>query len=145
MRLAIGSLLCIALLATPGCAGALFGSKVDLVSLEDAQSRYTELVRWGEIEDASAFVDPAVSADFLANAERFDDIRFTDFKSGALKFSEDSKTATVKVVYHAYSTNTLVEKKVSEHQEWYREESADDEWRVRSNLDVIASELIGSR
>jgi len=145
MRLAVGFPLCVALLATPGCVGALFGSKAKEIALEDAQRRYTELVRWGEIEEASAFVDPAISADFLVTAERFQDIRFTDFKSGPLKFSEDSETATVSVVYHAYSISTLVEKKIREHQEWYREESVDDDWRVRSNLNVIAGELIGSR
>jgi len=145
MRLAVRSLLCVALLATPGCVGSLFGSKANEETLEDAQRKYTELVRWGEIEEASAFVDPAISADFLVTAERFQGIRFTDFKSGPLQFAEGSDTATVNVIYRAYSTSTLVEKKISEHQEWYREESADDDWRVRSNLDAMAGELGLSR
>jgi hypothetical protein len=145
MRLAVGSLLCVALLATSGCVGALFSSKVNEDALEDAQRRYTELVRWGEIEEASAYVDPAISADFLVTAKRLQGIRFTEFKSGPLKFSENWDTATVSVVYHVYSTSTLVEKKIREHQEWYREESAGDDWRVRSNLDAIAGELIGAR
>ena len=145
MRLAVGPLLCVALLTTLGCVGQLFGSKVKEIGLEDAQRRYTELVRWGEIEEASAYVDPAITADFLATAERLQDIRFTDFKSGPLQFAKGSETATVSVVYHAYSNSRLVEKKIREHQEWYREESAGDDWRVRSNLDAIASELSGSR
>jgi hypothetical protein len=39
----------------------------------------------------------------------------------------------------------LIDKKFREHQEWYREASADNGWRVRPNLAAIASELSGSR
>jgi hypothetical protein len=103
------------------------------------------LVRWGELVGASAFVDPAIATDFLATAERFKDIRFTEFQSGPLQFGEGSDTATVNVVYHAYSTRTLVEKTYREHQQWYREESANNDWRVRPNLAAIARELSGER
>jgi hypothetical protein len=145
MRLAVGALLGFAFFAALGCASSLFDSIAKEKSLEETQSRYTELVRWGETEGASAFVDPAIIAEFLVTAERFQDIRFTDFESGPLQFGEGSETATVNVVYHAYSTKTMVEKKFRERQEWYREESADDDWRVRSDLAVIANELSGSR
>ncbi len=145
MRLAVGPLLGFALLATLGCAGTSFDSTGNVYALEEAQRRYTELVRWGEIEGASAYVDPAITADFLVTAERFQDIRFTDYESGPLKFGDDSDTVTVDVVYHAYSIRTLVEKRIREHQEWYREPSAANAWRVRPQLNAIASELNGSR
>ncbi|MCH8891750.1 MAG: hypothetical protein IH827_11845 [Myxococcales bacterium] len=145
MRLAVGPLLGFALLATLGCAIASFDLTGKERALEDAQRRYTELVRWGEIEGASAYVDPAVATDYLNIAERFRDIRFSDFETGPLQFGEGSDTATVDVVYHAYSIRTLVEKRIREHQEWYREASAANAWRVRPNLDAIASELNGSR
>ena len=145
MRLAAGALPAFALIATLGCAGSIFDFTGNEKALEEAQRRYTELVRWGEITGASAYVDPAISADFLAAAERFQHIRFTEFESGPLQFSDDSKTATVDVVYHTYSTKTFVEKSFREHQEWYREESAGNDWRVRPNLDAIAGELSGSR
>ncbi len=145
MRLAVGQLLGFALLATLGCAGTVFDFSGKEYALEAAQRRYTELVRWGEIERASAYVDPAITADFLVTAERFQDIRFTDFENGRLQFGEGSNTATVDVVYHAYSTRTLVDKKFRERQQWYREASADNGWRVRPNLAAIASELSGPR
>jgi len=138
-------LLGFALFAAFGCASSLFDFTGKEKALEDAQSRYTELVRWGEIEGASAYVDPAIIAEFLVTAKRFQHIRFTDFESGPLQFGEGSETATANVVYHVYSTRTLVEKKFRERQEWYREASAGDGWRVRSNLAAIASELSGSR
>lgn len=145
MRLAVGPLLGLALLGALGCAMASFDFTGKERALEDAQRRYTELVRWGEIEGASAYVDPALATDFLDIAERFRDIHFSDFEIGPLQFGENSETATVNVVYHAYSTRTLVEKRIRERQEWYREASAANAWRVRPNLDAIASELNGSR
>ena len=145
MRLAVGPLLGFALLAMFGCANSFFDFTGKEDALEEAQSRYTELIRWGEIVGASAFVDPAIAANFLSTAERFQHIRFTEFESGPLKFGEDFETATVNVIYHTYSTRTLVERTFREHQEWYREESAGNDWRVRPNLDAIASELSGSR
>jgi len=145
MRIAAGSLLCLVYLATLGCASSWLGRSEQQNALKEAQRKYTELVRWGEIETASAYVDPAIVPDFLDNAEAFEHIRFTDFESGPLEFSDDAETATISVVYHAYSTRTLVEKKFREDQQWYREESANNGWRVRSNLDRIAKNLGGSR
>jgi hypothetical protein len=145
MRLAVGALLGFGLFATLGCAGSLFDFTGNEKALEEAQNRYTELMRWGEIQGASAYVDPAITADFLVTAERFKHIRFTEFEIGPLRFGEDSKTATVNVVYHTYSTKTFVEKKFREHQEWYREKSAGNDWRVRPDLAAIARELSGSR
>ncbi len=145
MRLAVAALLGFGWFATLGCAGSIFDFTGNEKALEEAQSRYTELMRWGEIEGASAFVDPALATEFLVTAERFKHIRFTEFKSGPLRFGKDSKTATVNVVYHTYSTKTFVEKKFREHQQWYREESAGYSWRVRSDLAAIASELSDSR
>jgi len=157
MRLAVAALLGFGWFATLGCAGSMFDFTGNEKALEEAQSRYTELMRWGEIEGASAFVDPALATEFLVTAERFKHIRFTEFKSGPLRFGEDSKTATVNVVYHTYSIatvnvvyhtysiKTFVEKKFREHQQWYREESAGNSWRVRSDLAAIASELSDSR
>lgn len=146
MRLTVASLLGFAMLATLGCAGSIFdftGHKED--ALEESQRKYTELVRWGEIEGASAYVDPAILTAFLDTAELFQGIRFTDFESGPLQFGDRSETATVTVVYHAYSTRTLVEKRLREHQEWYREARADNNWRVRPNLDALAKQLGDTR
>ena len=145
MRLAIGPMLSFALLATLGCASNPFGVSSKESALEDAQRRYTELVRWGEIGSASFYVDPAMADDYLDAAKLFQDIRFTDFESGALRFGEGSNTATVNVVYRAYSIKTLVEKTFRERQEWYREAAADNGWRVRPNLAAIVRELSGAR
>ncbi len=145
MRLAVHAMLSFALIGTLGCASSLFGDSGKESALEDAQRKYTELVRWGEIDRASFYVDPSMANDYRDAAKRFEDLHFTNFESGALQFGEGSNTATVHVVYHVYSTKTLVEKTIRERQEWYREASAADGWRVRPNLAAIASELSGAR
>jgi hypothetical protein len=127
---------------TLGCANSI---RMKESALEDSQRKYTELVRWGEIESASAYVDPEVSEAFIEAAAHFKDIRFTDFESGPLQFGEGSETATVSVVYRAYSTRTLVEKRFVEHQQWYREVDSENIWRVRPNLNSVAKKLNGAR
>ncbi|MBW2493394.1 MAG: hypothetical protein JRE43_01485 [Deltaproteobacteria bacterium] len=142
MRYALVTALGIALLAALGCAHSI---RKQEDALEDSQRKYTELVRWGEIERASAYVDPEMSEAFIDAAAHFKDIRFTDFESGPLQFDEKSESATVSVVYHAYSTRTLVEKRFVEHQQWYRDADAENVWRVRPNLDSVAKNLNGAR
>lgn len=145
MRLAIGSILSITLIAMFGCAINPFDISGKERALEDAQRKYTELVRWGEIDHASVFVDPKIAADFLRTAELLKNVRFTEFESGKLEFGEGSETAIVNVVYHAYSKKTLIEQTFRERQEWYREASAGNQWRVRPNLAAIARKLSGAQ
>jgi hypothetical protein len=142
MRLTLVVLLGFASVSFLGCANTLAKTQK---ALEESQRRYTELVRWGEIEGAVVYVDPAVAKKFLETAERFENIRVTDFESGPLEFGADSDTATVNVTYHAYSTKTLVEKKFREKQEWYLEKDTEVGWKVRPDLDSITKALSGKR
>jgi hypothetical protein len=142
MRFALVPVLVIVLLTSLGCANSI---RMKESALEDSQRKYTELVRWGEIESASVYVDPEMSEAFIDAAAHFKDIRFTNFESGPLQFGEESETATVSVVYHAYSTRTLVEKRFVEHQAWYRDVDSENAWRVRPNLDSVSRKLNGAR
>ena len=141
MRKAVCVGFSLAFLASTGCAviGELADPTGRQKSLEDSQKRYTELVRWGELERASEFVDPKLREQYLNHAEAFARIRFTDFESGQLRIDEGKKTASAIVVYHAYSLSTLLEKRIREEQKWYRDEETFTGWRVRPQLgDVIA-------
>jgi hypothetical protein len=127
-----------------GCASAsLMDPTGKRNSLETAQRRYTELVRWGEIERAAEFVDPDMTVEYLENAGAFQGIRFTDFESGHLIFDEEQNTANVVVVYHAYSMSTLLEKKIRETQHWYREPGMNNTWRVKPDLRQIIAGVTG--
>jgi hypothetical protein len=132
-------------LASTGCA--LIGELADPTgrqkALENSQRRYTELVRWGELERASEYVDPELQNEFLDHAEAFSTIRFTDYESGQLQMDESRMSATAIVVYHAYSLSTLSEKRIRESQEWYRDEKTFIGWRVRPQLRQVISGVTG--
>jgi len=127
-----GSLaLAVALLAT-GCGATLGDPMGRQNALEDTQRRYTQLVRWGEIEKASEFVDPALRQDFLVHGPQLETLRITDFEIGTIERSGDE--ASVTVTYRAYSIASASEKPIREKQLWYRETGLDNVWRVRSEL-----------
>jgi hypothetical protein len=138
MRLAMTTALAVATFAVLGCSSTFSNPSGKKNALEESQRRYTELVRWGEIERASAFVDPELLDDFLDQAVEIQRIRFTDFESGPPRFSDGNDTASVTVIYHAYSLSTLVEKQIREKQEWYRD-GALNMWMVRPEIAGIAS------
>ncbi len=144
MRKTMTTALAMVILAAIGCASTFSNPSGKKNSLEDSQRRYTELVRWGEIERASAFVDPELQDEYLDIAAAVQNIRFTDFESGIPRFADGNDSASVTVVYHAYSLSTLVEKRIRETQEWYREIGPANEWRVRPNLRQIIFEVTGS-
>ena len=132
-------------IASTGCAAfSEFGDPAGTKkALKNAQKRYTELVRWGELERASEYVDPNLRDEFLNYADAFAGIRFTDFESGELRIGEGDITATAIVVYHAYSLSTLLEKRIRESQQWYRDEETFNQWRVRPQLRQIIAGVTG--
>ncbi len=138
MRFLIRCAVAIAMFAALGCMNSLRDPMGKQDALEQAQRRYTELVRWGEIETASAFVDPAIAETYLDRGALFKDVRFTDFETGPIRMDEGANTATINVVYRAYSTRTLVEKTIRERQQWYRDENLAHEWKVRPDFEMPA-------
>ena len=108
-------------------------------ALKEAQLKYTNLIRWGEIEKAVSYVDPELRDEFLAVAKSFASIRITDYEIGDFS-SEDLVTAEIVVTYKGYVMPLFLEKEVTETQIWYREEGFGNNWRVRPKV----SELIDS-
>ncbi len=136
----IGAGVLVAWLLATGC-GSTFADPLGREnSLEEAQRRYTQLVRWGEIEKASAFVVPELQEAFLLHGPQLDALRFTDFETGSIEYA-DEDSATVTVTYHAYSEATFLENPIREKQEWSREGGLKNIWRVRSELPDLLSEL----
>lgn len=121
-----------------GCASTMTDPTGRLTSLEEAQRRYTQLVRWGEIKRASAFVEPEIREEFLRYAPYFDQIRITDVDAEEVSLdSEDS--AAVDVTYHAYSFNGFEEKRILETQQWTRYDGVHNTWLVRPQIGEIVS------
>ena len=104
--------------------------------LEDAQRSYTQMMRWGDFERASSWVDPDEKERFFQEAETLTDVRVSDYRIGQLDVGEDGDTASVRVSYRVYSMASLVEHEVLEVQDWYFD---DDEgrWQVRPKLALL--------
>jgi len=98
-----------------------------------AQRKYTNAVRWGEIDQAVQMVHPDLRAEFLSYEGEFDGIRVTDFEVGELIYGKGQHTATVRVTYHAYSLASMLEKEIKELQQWERL-SVRNDWVVRPEL-----------
>jgi len=126
-------------LAGMGCAATFADPTGRFNSLEEAQQRYTQLVRWGEIKRASAYVEPDIREEFLSYAPAFEQIRITDVDAAEVKLDPSQDTANVDVVYHAYSFATFEEKRAFETQEWTRYDGVKNNWFVRPEISEIVA------
>jgi len=114
-------------------------------TLEDSMRTYAKLVRWGEIERASLFVDAELRSQFIALAPGLERLHFTDFDLGPVDIDDDE--AHVTVVYRFYDVNTLVERQIVEKQRWIatdtkRRISPDTRsWSVRPDLSSFQAAL----
>jgi len=112
------------------------------ISLEDAQQRYTVLVRWSDFEKAAKFVEPEERDAYLTNFPDFRNLRFTEYESDRVTVDPSKSTSTIAVTYYAYTPASPIEMKVVETQEWYRHPGLGNHWYVRSTfsgLDAIAA------
>ena len=125
------------LLAGVGCASTFADPTGRLTSLENAQRRYTQLVRWGEIRRASAYVEPDLREKFLSYESVFEQIRFTDSEADEVDLDPSENTASVAVTYHAYSLSTFQEKRIFETQAWTRYDGIQNNWLVRPEIEGI--------
>ena len=114
-------------------------------ALTQSQRKYSEALRWGNLEKAAKYVDPEMRGEFLALSDRFDNVRISDYDIGEVELDEETLAqAEVDVTYHGYALPQYIEKRVRDHQVWYRDEDSGSEWRVRPELAVMLDE-IGAR
>ena len=114
-------------------------------ALKECQLRYTEALRWGDLDKAARYVDPEMRSDFLALADAFENVRITDYDIGELDLNKETLAqAEVDVTYRGYVLPVYVEKRIRDHQVWYRDDESGREWRVRPELASLL-EGIGAR
>jgi len=104
------------------------------ISLEDAQHRYTVLVRWSNFEEAAKFVQPDQRDAYLEKLPDFREFRFTEYESQPVRVDVERASATVEVTYYAYTPSSPIEQRVSETQEWSREKAVGNRWFVQSTF-----------
>ena len=114
-------------------------------ALKQAQRKYTEGLRWGNLEKSAKYVDPKLRSEFLALSGAFEAVRITDYDIGEVDLDEETLAqAEVDVTYRGYALPQYLEKRVREHQVWYRDEESGNEWRVRPDLAAML-DGIGAR
>jgi len=121
-----------------GCGATFVDPTGRQESLETTQKKYTELVRWGDLQRASAYVDPELREEFLVVAERLGDLRMSDFEIGEIQYAGEDEV-TVVVTYRAWSQTTLVESQLRETQDWTREKGLKNVWTVRTDLPAVVA------
>jgi len=138
--------LSIALLAAGGLACVSPSDPFGRVeALEEAQKRYTEAIRWGDLERASHYVAPDEREEFLALEDAFQTIRFTDFEIGELSITDDDRErAEVEVTYHGYVLPQYLEKRVRDHQVWVREPGMGNFWTIQPQLALLIDGMGGT-
>lgn len=116
-------------------------------SLEYVQKRYTEAIRWGDLERAARYVAPEMREDFLALSEAFAEIRITDYEIGEVEMEDEEKlSAEVFVTYKGYALPYYVEQSIRDRQVWQRVETLGDRrWQVKPELEPVIAGLGGLR
>ena len=99
-----------------------------LLSLEETQLYYSQLVRFNDYHTALRFVDPELRDSFLERVDMA--LRFTDMQSGPIDMDSMHRESEVVVTYLGYRPNVMVEKKYTEKQSWHRSPPG-NEWFVR--------------
>jgi hypothetical protein len=140
MRHALAALLLAATTVAPGCWFVSYG-KIDPLSsgaaFDDAQRRFTQLVRWGQWEKASEMVAPDSRSRFAEVMKSLSDVRFTDWEIVQLEMGEGFHTAHVVVRVAGYRESTLTHHEARMAQEWERKDGISSHWIVRPALDEV--------
>lgn len=126
-------------LSSLGCAFGefRFGDPFDRkYTLEEAQHRYTTLVRFGDFERAGEFVNSEERHSFMKSMKALDDARFTDYDSETVELDREKSMATIVVTYTIYTPAMPYEVSVAETQVWSRDGLSND-WRVHSTFEGL--------
>ena len=126
-------------LSTTGCAFGEFRPMDPFdrqLTLDQAQHRYTTLVRFSDFDRAGAFVAAEHRAEFADRMRTLDAARFTDYESESVELDDDKEKATVRVTYTIYTPALPYEVEVAEIQEWSRS-GITNNWRVVSTFEGL--------
>lgn len=131
--------LLVLVLGSFGCAFGEFrpGDPFDRqLTLDQAQHRYTVLVRFSDFQRARSFVAEDERDAFMQRMKGLEDARFTDFEAASVELDDKKQKATVRVTYTVYTPSSPYEVEVDEIQEWSRDGLSND-WRVRSTFEGL--------
>ena len=100
------------------------------------QSRYTALMKWGQLEEASEFVEPEIRGEFEALAAELSQVRIIDYSVRDVEFSQARTRATATVRLQAYWLSGPYPREVEVTQRW-RRDALSGRWWVTPDIERI--------
>jgi len=144
LRVAMLMALLVGIALSLGCANGeiRLGDPFDRqLTFEEAQHRYTVLMRWSKLQSAKNFVAKEKRAAFLKRMKALSEARFTGFETEEAELDDERQTATVRVIYTLYMPSSPYEVEIAERQVWSRN-GLSNVWNVDStfgSLNDVAS------
>ena len=127
---------------TSGCMLYSYGQFDPLSSgreFDEAQLRFTRLVRWNQWEKASEMVAPDSRERFREVMAGLEGVKFTDWETILVDMSKGLKTAEVQVQIEGYREATLLHASARMTQNWERLPGASSPWVVRPDVEPLAA------
>jgi len=112
-------------------------------SFDDAQTRFSRLVKWGAWQKAVPMVSPDSREEFAAVMEGLADVKFTDWEILVLDMGDGFQTATVEVLLEGFRESTLTHHTAVMTQEWERVDTVLATWQVKPDLTQVAAAFLG--
>ncbi len=129
-RLALaGCLLATTVAAVAACATA--GRRQ--TDFEQAQLKYTQLVRWSAFGEAEEYVAQEEREAFGEVTQALGGVQFIDYRIQSVDFDAETNKAKAVVMYSAYKRAAPAAISVLERQSWTRDEES-KAWMVRSTF-----------
>lgn len=106
--------------------------------LDQKQRRYTQFMRWGELDRAAEYVDEEGRGAFLERVAAFRGWRITDYEIIRFDINEARDEARVEVVYSGFRPDRPTLEHLREVQTWRRPRLGRS-WTVKSSLSLPAA------
>ena len=103
--------------------------------LDENQRRYTQFVRWGELDRAADYVNEERRPAFLEQAAALRGWRLTDYEIARFDINEARDEATVEVLYSGFRPDRPTLATLREIQTW-RRSSLGRTWTVESRMNL---------
>lgn len=124
------------LLVVTGCATESMRSKQTV--LDETLRSYAATIRWGDIEQAQAFIEPRLRAERPPSAldlARYRQVRITGYDAGQVQpVGEGEVRQTVRI--DLVNVNTQAARSILDHQVWRHDEVARRWWLVSGLPDI---------
>ena len=111
------------------------------LKVSEAAEAYGTSLRWGQLEEAAAWVHPDWRRTFLArltNPRR--PVRFTQFDLGSIELGPERDQARVRASFALYRPPSLKEWQITERQVWRYEPEA-RRWYIEPDLALYRGEV----